>query len=439
MNKIFIFIISFFIIVSSVAQDLSNSAMVEQNSAELYYDNNWSGLISYGNKAIAQGYDYFHLRLRVGIAYYELKKYMLAVKHFEKAVKFNSSDNTALEYLYYSYIFSGRNSEARALTSIFQSTLWNKIKPPKNKYIESVYCEGGPAFSNQTDIKNADINGTANIYGEATITNTMRYMHIGLNHQFGNKISIYQGYCNININMARKINTNNNDTIDNYSLTQHDYYFSPNYQFKHFSVSPAFHLINVKFGKLNASYDNINYKYIFSKKDTSFLNYATSISLAKNIDIYTYNFSAGFSQLNGLTQLQAGLSLTYYPFKTTNYYGTSSLFYLNENSTNRIILVQKLGMMIVPKLWVEAGITYGNLQNFCENNAFVVFNTGDKILFKYGFSITSALLKHFEFSLRYVSFNRENIYYTVNDKLVTESIKNNYKTQTIIGGIKWKL
>lgn len=440
MCKIYFFVFSILFIANGIAQDIPNSAMVEQTSSQLYFSKNWAELIKYGNKAITYGVDYYYLRFRIGVACYEQKNYRNAAGHFEKALEFNSDDSLSLEYLYYSYVFSGRNNEARALTSMFSTTLRDKIKPPGNKYIESVYAEGGFAPCNLNDkFKNIDINGPANIYGEATITNIMQYWHIGLNHQLGNKTSIYQGYSNIKIDMARKINTNNKDTIDNYSLAQHDYYLSVVHQFKHFSFSPAFHLINVNFGKLNANYDIFNSKYLFKKKDTSFVNYATSLSLTKNIGVYTFNLTGGFSQLNGYNQIQTGLSLTYYPVTSANIYGTSSLFYLNENNTNRIIAAQKLGIKIIPKLWSEAEITLGNLQNYCENNAFAVFNTGDKIVYKYGLAITSPLLKHVEFSLRYECFSRENTYYRTNDLYKIESVNISYKTQTIIGGIKWKL
>ncbi len=440
MYKAIIFIFFLFRISVCTASAITNSAAVEQKITELYLNKSWADLVKYGNQAIHEGYDYFYLRMRIGIAYYSQKKYMKAVAHFEKAVKFNSDDKTALEYLYYSYVFSGRSSEARALTLMFSLELNESIKPAENKYIQSVNVEGGIALSSLNDnFANIDIDGSANIYGEAVITKNMQYLNAGLNHELGRRLSVYQAYSNIQINLTKDIKRNNKDTSDNYLLTQHDYYVSPSIQFKGFSVSPAFHLINVNFGQMSASYDKLHYKYIFTKKDTSFINYAASFSIAKNIGIYIYNFTGGYSQLNGLTQLQTGLSLTYFPLTNLNFYGTSSLVYLNENSTNRVIVLQKVGFKILSKLWADAGITYGNLQNYCENNAFVVYNTGDKILYKCGFSVTSPLFKHFEFSLRYDFYNRENTYYTVNDKLATESLTVNYKTHSIIGGIKWKL
>ena len=437
MYKLFLpFFLPFFLS-NCLAQSITNSATVEMISSDLYVDKNWTELIQYGEEAIANGYDYFYLRIRIGIAYYEQKKYKKAVRHFEKTVEFNSGDKLALEYLYYSYIFSGRESEARALTSLFPAKLKYLIKPPKNKIIESVYSEGGVASGNLYNIyKNTDINGPANIYGEATITNSMQYWHFGLNHQLGNKFSIYHGYSNIKIDMTKRIGIKQDDTLDNYSLTQQDYYLSCSQQFKYFALSPAIHFINVNFAKLNATFNN---KYFFSKKDTTFINYATSLSLIKHSGIFTYAISSGFSQLNGFRQIQAGIAVTYYPFKSPTIYGTSSLVYLNENTTNRIISIQKIGFKIVPKLWSEIGITYGNLQNYCENNAFAVFNTGDKILYKFGCSFTSPLLKHFEFSVRYDYFNRENSYYRTNNFNKTEVLTINYKTQAIIGGLKWKI
>jgi len=423
-----------------MASDISNSSVVEQKSTELFLAAKWPELVKYGNKAIAAGYDYFYLRMRIGIAYYNQKKYMKAVKHFEKAVKFNSSDETVLEYLYYSYVFAGRGTEAKSLLSELPTTLKNKIPPSKNKYIQSVYAEGGVALNNlSSSYKTIDIDGSANIYGEATIIKNMDYWHIGMNHELTNKLSVYQGYSNIKIDFTRDIKTFNKDTLNNSVLTQQDYYICGNLQLKGFSISPAFHLISVSSSQLKASYDKYHFNYAYSKKDTSFINYATSLSLTKNIGIYICDLTAGFAQLNGLTQVQAGFAFTYFPLTTPNLYGTSSITYMDESATSRVIFAQKIGGKIINKLWADAEITYGNLQNYCEGNAFVVYNTGDKILYKYGVSLTSPLSKHFEFSLRYDCFQRENTYYSVNDKLVTESIAVDYKTQAIIGGIKWKL
>lgn len=424
----------------ATSQNISNSAIVEQTTAELYVNKNWQELIKYGQQAIKEGYDYYYLQLRVGIAYYEQKKFMKAICHFEKAVEFNSSDPLALEYLYYSYIFSGRTSQARALTNTFQQSLKEKVNHPKNKFIKTIYTEGGIATSNLDETyKIIDIDGPFNKYGETTISKNMRYYHFGINHELSSRMCVYQGYINISIDQLIKIRINNKDTFDNFKLTQQDYYINTLLQLKHFSFSPAFHLINVRFAKLNSNYNKNTHKYFFSKKDTSFINYAASFSLSKSCGIFIYTLTPGYAQLNGLTQIQTGLSATYFPLGTLDFYGTSTLVHLNENNNNRLVLAQKIGLKLIPKLWMEAGITYGNLQNYSENNAFVIFNTGDKIKYKYGISLNSPLSKHIELSIRYDCFNRENTYYRINNFQTFESKYVSYKTQAIIGGLKWNL
>ena len=72
----------FFLVAISngIAQDSLNSASVEQKSYQLYVDKNWSELIKFGKIAIHNGFDYYYLQLRVGIAYYEKKNYSLSAR-----------------------------------------------------------------------------------------------------------------------------------------------------------------------------------------------------------------------------------------------------------------------------------------------------------------------------------------------------------------------
>lgn len=436
LRTVFFFILFFVIVQNSYAQKIANSAIAEQESTRLYYAQDWKKLATYTEKAINNGYDYYYIRMRAGIAYFEQKKYVKAIKHFQKAVFFNS-DTLAQEYLYYSYIFSGRGAEAKVLTKTFSDNLIKKINPPKNKIIESVYAEGGVGLTNlENNYQTIDIDGLFNIYGEATINKTMRYIHAGLNHQITNSLSVYHGYSNINIELLRKIKINDKDTLDTYHLTQHDYYISANTQLKHFSIAPAFHFINVGFGRLNANYNTIQNKYIFTKKDTSFVNYVVSVMLSKSMGIFTYGMTSSYAQLNSYSQLQIGLSASYLPLANNNLYGTTNVVLLNENNANRLIVAQKIGAKIISKLWAEVAMTYGNLQNYNENNAFVVFNTGDKILYKYGVALVSPLHKNIELSIRYDRFNRESTYYRMNNLLNIEPVAVNYTTQTIVGGIK---
>ena len=124
--KIALFFVLFFSM-KGIAQDTLNSAIVEQKSYQLYLDKNWNELIKFGNRAINSGFDYYYLQIRIGIAYFEKKNYSLAENHFKKVLQFNSDDELAQEYLYYCFIYNGRNEEARMLSRLFKSDLAEKV------------------------------------------------------------------------------------------------------------------------------------------------------------------------------------------------------------------------------------------------------------------------------------------------------------------------
>jgi tetratricopeptide (TPR) repeat protein len=422
-----------------MAQEKIIMSEVEPKSYELFSQNNWLGTIAYGKKCISNGYDYYNLRMRIGVSYYNQKKYVKAITHFKKAVDFSSYDALAQEYLYYSYLFSGRVMEAKIVLATFPNDLKTRINAPHNKIIESISVDAGFAVSTiNNELSSKDINGSANLYGEATINNNMTYGSVSLNHELGNKSSIYNSYSNIGIDMLKKYSTNVKDTLSSYKLTEHDYYISYTHQFKSFVISPAFHFINVGFNKFIANYNTTNNSYSFSKKDTSFVNFSSSIALSKAYGIFVYGLTAGYAQLNSYTQLQAGVSAVYYPLATTNFYGTSSITYMNQNQENRFVFAQRLGVKLASKLWFDGGVTYGNLQNYSENNALLVYNTSDKILYKYGITLTAPLTKHLELSVRYDGFTKENNYYTLNSDSKVETKALNYATHLVIGGVKWK-
>ena len=76
---------------------------------KLYMDKDFKQLLKAGNDALNSGLDYYYLRMRTGIAAYNLNKYRLATKHFEKASAF--SDNDVIhEYLYYSSLWGGKRA-----------------------------------------------------------------------------------------------------------------------------------------------------------------------------------------------------------------------------------------------------------------------------------------------------------------------------------------
>jgi len=197
--------ISFFIVVfslfSSVAmsQDEVNFNNIDLQTYGFASFSEWDSVIHYGKLGLANNIDYFYLRLRMGEAYYYKQKYAPAIKQFEKALKSNSGDTTTQEFLYYSYLFSGRESDARNLGYKMTDDIKKDVHLKKNISLKDVYFETGQATSNNIS-QNGSINlaGSENLGGSAALTNNISYTHIGMDINIGKWLSIYPGVSFVN-------------------------------------------------------------------------------------------------------------------------------------------------------------------------------------------------------------------------------------------------
>ena len=423
-----------------------NTDNIEQKTLELFQNKQYKRLIFVGEEAIANKTDYFFLRYRIGVAYYELGNYRMAAYHLEKALIFNSDDATELEYLYYSYLFSGRTSDANYLTSRMTEDLKKKIVY-KTKFLNTINFETGVSVSNNIP-KNADIDldGSPNIYGENDLNNNILYAHLGLKHDILPFLSIYHGFSHISIEKRKIIRIQDRDTLSNYTLTQNEYYINSDIQLKNgIKLTPAFHFMNV--ASKGMKFDSTQLPP-FADETLNINNYVVSISLAKESKKLTYGFSATYSNLNYAKQIQVGIGLTYYPFGNLNLYSATNLVYFNQKTPgwltqgstkeNRFIFDQMIGLKLNSKLWTEASVTLGNLSNYNEKNAFIVYNIADKINFKAGISFIYSLSSKIELSLCYQLLNRESNYNTYTDPVTVQINTTNYQNNTLIGGIKWK-
>jgi tetratricopeptide (TPR) repeat protein len=131
------------------AQDTLTSATVESESYSLYMQKNWDELISFGNKALRKGFDYYYLRYRLGVSYFAEKKYLVAQVHFEKAIAFNSTDE-AMEYLYYCYIYTQQYERARWLSKSFSHDAIAYTGSDKLKAFSFATLEGGIGTSDSS-------------------------------------------------------------------------------------------------------------------------------------------------------------------------------------------------------------------------------------------------------------------------------------------------
>jgi len=453
---------------------------VDATTYQLYMQQDWDSLIEIGNSAIKSGQDYFYLRLRLGIAYYYIENYRKAANHLQKANQLNNTDATAQEFLYYSYLFSKRDLEAVTLLSNFPERLREKINTKKHKILDQVYIETGPTFSDNID-KNTKGNliGQDSVYGEQDLNDDKYYFQVGLRLNPWKRISMYAGYSYLRISklkriQATEVNESGTDLFpwqggwivgktydekateiyeDEYKLIQNQGYLNANiFLGKGFILTPAFHFLYVKYNtiKLNSEltefphypgdpFPEIRPTYTLDNLDTSYYNYVASLAINKDICLFNFGIFGTYSNLNNKNQYQAGASISFYPKGNLDVYSITNFISAWEDGDNRLAFEELIGVKAMKKLWIEGSVLFGEMINHNEKNAYVVYNSGDKMKLRAGMNIIVPLSEKFEISLRYQYFINEGSWFNWDENYNPQPYKSEYQNHTIIGGFAWKL
>jgi len=180
-------------------------------------------------------------------------------------------------------------------------------------------------------------------------------------------------------------------------------------------------------------------EYHYPVSDTVFNNYALGLSLNKNIRNLIFGISGTFSKLNGNRQKMMSAGITWFPMGNLNLYGNTTVTAFQQNREKiNIIADISAGIKVFSKLWLETFGTIGEISNYSEANASVVYNNPDRITFRCGLS-PIFVFKRFDIALRYQYQERESNYttYIDDDHYTTQQIK--YQCNFVNIGLKWKL
>lgn len=427
--------------ITATAQEKYN-ASVDKKTYDLFMKSNWEELRETGTAAIDGGIDFYFLRMRLGISYYEDKNYMSAVPHFEKAVTFNPKDSTGLEYLYYSYLFSGQEAEANILAKKLSAQLKRKVHYKAPEFFKGAYSEGGYSFNQDYNSKNRGAKGNQDLSGTQNVFKDETYINLSLFHSIGERVSVFQGYNNIVVNSTRQFEdvTNGRNEYKN-SVKQNEYYLNLGFYLgRGFNLTTALHYLNVKV----EDYEPPTIANpLFTSYTLTSNELAASFSLSKRLGHTELGLTSVFSNFNSGKQNQNTFSFIWYPLGNLDFYNISN-FALHNNKSNdssdaiaRFIFDEKIGFKIASKLWMEAVFTTGPIFNYSEGNAFIIYNNVDKIKYKAGFNLISPISDNVELSFRYLFLSQEYDIIKTNATGTSTTTTNNLLIHKLIGGIKW--
>jgi tetratricopeptide (TPR) repeat protein len=419
---------------------------VDQQSLALYEKGEWKELVKYSDQVIQEGFDYYYLRMRAGIANFMIRHYMKAVLHFKKALVFNDKDPVAEKYLYSCYLELNRSADARRIFDDLPSSDREDLGKTLLK-LHQVIIETGPLFSNQpSNFSKLDLDGEENIYGEADITGNGYYFNSGLSWDFIKGYGIYGGYSLVRLEKNKQVKIGDSLFVnDKYPLVQHQFYLNGNIPLgKGFSVLPAMNVIMDRYETVMPQFDSNTFIYSFPVVKTRLNSYIAYLSITKDFQIVRTSIFGAYSNLNSREQIQAGFCILAFPFGNLNFYLSSKLMNHRNDGQNNIIFEQMVGARLFKPLWSEITATFGQMENYHENNAFVVYNIADKMSFKAGAKLMYALNPRWMITANYIYLMREGEYisYSVTPppeppKAIPVTLQQGFHNQFVLLGLKW--
>ena len=233
-----------------MSQTTSDFVALDKATYDFYLKKDWDNLIQYGKLGLQNGFDYYYLRMRLGISYYEQNNYRKAISHFRKALEFNDKDIYALEYLYYAYLFSGRVSEARALVPNFPLSLSSKLKINDTPSIQSLSLFNTYRFNPDYDfyVNSFALPEEITTDGWQLIEKNLDYFNVQFEHQLSKNIIFYHGYGYLTKQRYMYVKSNSNDiAYSNDRFHQYQIFFSSNFLVsRNFNIKLTLHYLNLR-------------------------------------------------------------------------------------------------------------------------------------------------------------------------------------------------
>lgn len=338
---------------------------LDKKSYDYYIKGDYKNLKKTADSMFSQGIDYYYLRMRLGILAYNKQQYSDALRHFTKALEFNSSDTISREYIYSSYLFSGRKADA-------------------NLYLESI-----PRDNKNTTLKSIDKPGLSEIYigSSAEGYDVTLYGLNNLNYEaVKNSLSFHAGFESFlsgrfkgtfaytNYRKAGTVYSASNPAGTDLNFTQNQVYVKlTGYIFPGWEFSGFGHV---------AFYSDITpHAQMGNGRSTNqtVTEHLWGVGISKNGWEIRTGANLSISNFSNSNQIRGEGYLTWLPSGNLNLYLTSGGMYQSDKNWGETYqLSQEIGFKIFKSLWLESGIVKGNsflyarIQGYMMNNSFQI-------------------------------------------------------------------
>ena len=347
---------------SLAGQSERDFTFYEDSTLSLYQQARWDQLAPLAREALQEGFDYYYLRMRLGIAYFETKRPQRAIPQFYRALRHNTEDPVAGEYLYYSLLYAGRADEARLFADAFS------VKEGRQPHSGTL-----DLFANAT-YKWSD--------GRTEVGNLEDYS-LGIRHSLGRRLTFSHTYECLRQHFVETIVTEeppgNGNGPPVVATEERPYHFDQ--QFYRLNAQ-----LQLKRG-WQAGF-TFNYAWVQSE-DHDFEEQYYFGYLSKQLPALQLKAGLGHSNFHDTYQRQLGFDLTYYPLYNTDLYVHGSCILKEETGSGELqhLTTFLLGGRIAPNTWLEGRADIGRINYFQEALGTVVYNIPDELKSRAGLTL----------------------------------------------------
>ncbi len=419
-------------------QERLSTLEVDRQSYSLYEQQQWKPLIKLAKSARKQGIDFYYLQYRSGIANYELKKYRQAIPFFESVVDQAPADKTALEYLYFAYLFSDRPEDARVLSLQFDPSFTEHLNAGDAGFLDGLGAEYKHYLFD--DFTAPNIGAATGL--EQKVRKSLHYTSLNLTHYTIKRFSLFHAFSYL-WGLNRVYDATRLVTAFDENLRQFQYYIAGNWHLgKGLDMTLGGHYVRTILEGLNPNQSsgpgpgNHIGQYLYITKDNSWSGF---LKFSKSLSNFNFRASGTISDLNGGIQYLPAAGLDYYPLGNTRFFIGTDAAYLVAPDEQRyspgLVLKGKIGVRVFKPVWLIPFGQFGQVSNYADEDAFVIYNSHDVINHWYGARL-NLFLSGYKLNLYYIfqSYDNTNHYQAEGSPQQID-----YQSMTHLVGLRWRI
>lgn len=444
------FVILLFCSLSMSAQKKLSFVELDTTTYRQYLESDWKALIETGKEGLDQGINYYYLQMRIAYAHYRRGEYRAAIKYYNQALELNSQDQTANEFLYYCYLYSGRSNDALLQTKFLTADQKQKMNliDADSSIILSIGLSYTYASTNSTSIQENIISGITSMdVLQDGVQKSFNYFHLPkltLSNKFGKHVTMNHSFSYLQKNEFSYV-ISGLTTYQSAEQIMNQVEYGTSLEIvpaKGWMIRPGINFINIKIPLFDiGSYgpgsgnDRTVYEY------QEIRNRTFSLMLGKEFRFFNIGLSYSNNDFNKLRSHQAGIHSTIYPLSNLDLYYSFDFYYQyllqNEVSQGNYIYRHTLGFKIFKNLWMEVSNTIPEQMNFYDIRNNISFNSIEKIGSAYSASLIFPVYKAGLKFFGNFGYNLNNSYFFPEQDMLNPLNKHSYNSYIITGGIKW--